>query len=88
MTVHAYLDCGCSIMWDGSRAWCPSCLNPPPAKKPAVRKSRAGGSEYYTIELDSGAVYMQRASEAGPSDFPLLDHEKAIIALCERILNP
>ena len=27
--VLSYLDCGCAIKRDGSRVWCPTCLNPP-----------------------------------------------------------
>ena len=26
MTVKAFLDCGCAIKEDGTRAWCPTCL--------------------------------------------------------------
>lgn len=40
LKVLKYLDCGCSIMADGSRTWCPSCLNDrqswsPPRRRPA-----------------------------------------------------
>jgi hypothetical protein len=27
MTVRNYLDCGCAIMVDGRREWCPTCLS-------------------------------------------------------------
>lgn len=28
--VISYLDCGCAILKDGNRSWCPSCMAPPP----------------------------------------------------------
>lgn len=48
MSVTAYLDCGCAIMSDGSRSWCPTCSAGGPSVAPGERRLRDAAPEMLT----------------------------------------
>ena len=57
-SVQAYLDCGCAIMKDGSRSFCPSCSSPPAPVDPITELRQE------LLEKTRRVAYLEGVSES------------------------
>ena len=71
MAVLTYLECGCAIRTDGTRVWCPSCMDPAP------KGAKMTGNEWKEAF----------AREAVAEDRVDMDHFRIVLGEMARTLN-